>query len=81
MRIFNLTRASAGASAWGADKVTRQARWQGTQLVLESKGKDGQFTEVITLVPARNQLTYAVRLEQKLLEAPLEMSLVYDRAK
>jgi len=81
VRIFNLTRASAGTSALGAEKVTRQARWQGTQLVLESKGKDSKFTEVITLVPARNQLTYAVRLEQKLLEAPLEMSLVYDRAK
>ena len=81
VRIFNLTRASAGTSALGTDTVTRQARWQGTQLVLESKGKESTFTEVISLVPARSQLTYAVRLEQKLLEAPLEMSLVYDRAR
>jgi hypothetical protein len=81
VRIFNLTRASAGTSALGAEKVTRQARWQGGQLVLESKGKDSKFTEVITPVPARSQLTYAVRLEQKLLEAPLELTLVYDRAK
>jgi hypothetical protein len=31
-------------------------------------------------VPARNQLTYALRLEHKLLKAPLELSLLYDRA-
>jgi hypothetical protein len=49
------------------------------QLVLESKGKDSRFTEVLTLVPARGQLIYALRLEQKLLKAPLEASLVYDR--
>ncbi len=80
VRIFNLTRASAGTSALGGETVNRQAHWQGTQLVLESKGKGGRFLEVLTLVPARNQLTYALRLEHKLLKAPLEVSLVYDRA-
>ena len=80
VRIFNLTRASAGTSALNDEKVTRQARWQGAQLVLESKGKDSRLTEVLTLVPARGQLTYALRFEQKLLKAPLEASLVYDRA-
>jgi hypothetical protein len=78
-RIFNLKRASAGTSALGEETVTRQARWQGSQLVLETKGKEGRFWELLTLVPARNQLTYALRLEHKLLEAPLELSLVYDR--
>lgn len=80
VRIFNLTRASAGTSAMTGEKVTRQARWQGGQLVLESKGKDSRLTEALTLVPARSQLTYALRLEQKLLKAPLEVSLVYDRS-
>ncbi|HET7291298.1 MAG TPA: hypothetical protein VFM88_02640 [Vicinamibacteria bacterium] len=80
VRIFNLTRASAGTSALGGETVTRQARWQGQQLVLDSKGKEGRLTEAVTLVPARNQLTYALRLEYKLLKSPLEVSLVYDRA-
>ena len=80
VRIFNLTRASAGTSAMTGDKVTRQARFQGEQLVLETKGKDSTLTELLTLVPARNQLTYALRLEQKLLKMPLEASLVYDRS-
>lgn len=79
VRIFNLARASAGTSAMTGDRVTRQARFQGGQLVLETKGKDSTLTEVLTLVPARNQLTYALRLEQKLLKMPLEASLVYDR--
>jgi hypothetical protein len=80
VRIFNLTRASAGTSGMSGEKVMRQARWQGGQLVLDSKGKDSHLAEVITLVPARSQLTYALRLEQKLLKGPLEASLVYDRA-
>ncbi len=79
LRLFNLTRASAGSSALSGETVNRQARWQGTQLVLESKGKESRLLELLTLVPARNQLTYALRLEHKLLKAPLELSLVYDR--
>src|SRR5262245_9056071 len=70
VRIFNLTRPSAGTSAMSGETVTRQARWQGEQLVLESKGKESKLTEALTLVPARNQLTYAIRLEYKLLKAP-----------
>jgi hypothetical protein len=80
VRLFNLKRASSGSSALSGETVSRQARWQGTQLVLESKGKESKLLEVLTLVPARNQLTYALRLEHKLLKAPLEVSLLYDRA-
>lgn len=80
VRIFNLTRKSAGTSAMTGETVARQARWQGQQLVLESKGKDGSFRELFSPVPARNQLTYALRLETKQLEKPLEVGLVYDRA-
>jgi hypothetical protein len=80
VRRFNLKRATSGTSAGSDETVTRTAHWQETQLVLESKGKDSRFLEVLTPVPTRNQLTYALRLEHKLLKEPLEVSLVYDRA-
>jgi hypothetical protein len=79
VRIFNLTRTSAGTSAVTGEKVTRHARWQGQQLVLETKGKDSLLTEVITAVPTRKQITYALKFEAKLLEKPLELSMAYDR--
>lgn len=79
VRNFNLTRASSGTSALGGETVTRQAHWQAQQLVLETKGKESKLVELITLVPSRNQLTYAIRFEHKLLKAPLEMSLLYDK--
>jgi hypothetical protein len=80
VRLFNLKRATSGTSAGSAETVTRTARWQETQLVLESKGKESRFLEVLTPVPTRKQLTYALRLEHKLLKEPLEVSLVYDRS-
>jgi hypothetical protein len=80
VRIFYLTRSSAGTSALGGDRVSRQAHWQGGQLVLESKGKDSRFQEVLSLGSERSRLTYALRLEHKLLKAPLEATLVYGRA-
>ncbi len=80
VRVFNLKRTSSGTSALSGQTVSRHARWQGAQLVLESKGKESRLVEILTLVPSRNQLTYALRLEHKLLKSPLEVSLVYDRA-
>lgn len=80
VRIFNLTRTTAGTSAVTGEKVTRQAHWQGQQLVLDSKGKESHLTEVITPVPTRRQITYALRFEAKVLDKPLELSLAYDRA-
>lgn len=80
VRIFNLTRTSAGTSAMTGETVARQARWQGSQLVLETKGKDSHLTEVITPVPTRRQITYALRFEAKLLKKPLDVTMVYDRA-
>jgi hypothetical protein len=79
-RIFNLTRTSAGTSGLTGERVTRSARWQGEQLVLESKGKESKLIEVVTPVPTRRQLTYALRFEAPLLEKPLELTFVYDRA-
>jgi hypothetical protein len=80
VRLFNLARASAGTGGLSGAILTRTASWKDGQLVLESKGKEGRFTEIFTPVPARRQLTYALRLERKLLKAPLEATLVYDRA-
>jgi hypothetical protein len=80
VRIFNLKRASAGSSSFDGTTVSRQARFEGDKLVLESKGKDSRLLEALTLVPSRGQLTYALRFEHKLLKDPLEFSLVYDRA-
>ena len=79
VRIFNLTRKSAGNSGLTGEKVTRGARWQGSQLVLESKGKDSLLTETITVSTEEHRMTYALRFEAKILEKPLEISMVYDR--
>lgn len=78
VRIFNLTRASSGTSGMSGETVTRQARFKGSQLILESRGKESLLTEVLSPVPSRSQLAYVLRLEQKLLKAPLELRLVYD---
>jgi hypothetical protein len=77
-RIFYLTRASAGTSAMSGETVKRQARLQGGQLLLESKGKEGKLNESLTL-EGGSRLAYVVHLEQKRLNDPLDVRLVYDR--
>jgi hypothetical protein len=79
VRIFHLTRESAGTSAATGEKVTRRAQWQGQALSLESKG-DGKLVETLTLDPAAGQLKYALRFEQKQLKSPLELHLAYTRS-
>lgn len=81
VRIFNLTRATAGTSAATGEKVTRQAYWKGPQAVLESKTGKSRLDEVLTLVPGRDQLIHAIRFQTELFKSPLELRLVYDRAK
>jgi hypothetical protein len=76
-RIFYLKRASAGTSAISGETVKRQARLEGGQLLLESKGKEGEFRESFSLDGGR--LVYVLHLEQKKLEKPLDARLVYDR--
>ena len=80
VRIFNLTRQSAGSSGLSGEKVMRQARWQGKQLVLESRGKDSHLIETITMSTEEKRITYALHFEAKLLEKPLDLNLVYNRA-
>lgn len=79
VRIFNLTRPSAGSSGLSGEKVMRQAHWQGRQLVLESKGKESRLVETITVSTEEKRITYALHFEAKLLEKPLDLNLVYDR--
>ena len=76
-RIFNLKRTSAGTSAISGETVKRQAKLEGGQLLLESKGKEGEFRESFSIEMGR--LVYVLHLEQKRLEKPLDARLVYDR--
>jgi hypothetical protein len=79
VRIFNLKRESTGSNAAGL-KLARHAYWKGEQLVLESTSGKTKLTEVLTAVPARNQLIHAIRYEAELFKKPLELRTVYDRA-
>jgi hypothetical protein len=76
-RIFDLTRKRAGTSAMSGLTVRREAHLEGRRLVLESKGKDGRLRETLTL-ESPSRLVYVLRLEQRLLTAPLEARLVYS---
>lgn len=80
VRIFNLKRASAGTSVTG-EKVKREARWQGEQLVLESSSGKLKTLEVLTRYAERDQVIEVFRIEMDLLEKPIELKLVYDRAR
>lgn len=79
VRIFNLKRESTGANAAGL-KLTRRAYWKGEQLVLESTSGKSKLTEVLSLVPSRNQLVHAMHYEAELFKKPLDLRTVYDRA-
>jgi hypothetical protein len=79
-RIFHLKRASSGSSVLTGETVKREARVDGNRLVLESKGKEGEFHETFTPEPSADRLVYVLRLEHKSLKAPLEARLVYERA-
>jgi hypothetical protein len=79
VRIFNLTRTSAGTSAFSGETVKRRAVWKDGKLTLESKG-DGKLLETITATADAPQIRYAVSFEHKTLKKPIELSLVYDRA-
>jgi hypothetical protein len=80
VRIFNLSRATAGTSALSGEKVMRQARWEGQKLILESKGKESRMVETITVSTEEKRISYALHFEAKILEKNLDLNLVYDRA-
>jgi len=79
VRIFNLSRATAGTSTLTGEKVMRQARWEGQKLILDSKGKDSHMVETITVATEQKRISYALHFEAKVLEKPLDLNLVYDR--
>lgn len=80
VRIFNLGRASTGTAVLTGDKVTRRARWKGEQLVLESSSGKLKTAETLTRYTERDQVIVAFHYEMELLEHPLDLKLVYDRA-
>ncbi len=81
VRIFNLRRASAGTSVVTGEKVRREARWQGEQLVLESSSGKLKTLEVLTRYAERDQVIEVFRIEMELLQKPIELKLVYERAR
>ena len=80
VRIFYVKRDSTGASLDGS-KLTRRMSFEGEQLKLESVSDKKRTIELLTLVPTRSQLIHAIHYENELLKKPLELKLVYDRAK
>ena len=81
VRHFNLERASTGTALATGEKVRREARWQGEQLVLESSSGKLKTLEVLTRYAERDQVIEVFRIEMDLLEKPIELKLVYDRAR
>ncbi len=79
-RIFRLDREHVRNDDRGR-KLRCKSRWDGPQLVIEQQGEKGvRMIEVLSLVPSRNQLSDAFRVESGLLREPLELSLVYQKA-
>jgi hypothetical protein len=79
LRVFYLTRAASGTNLVTGETVKRTAQWKGAELVLESAGKKGKAREVMSLVPAKNQLVDLLHLEMDPLKHPMDLRLVYDR--
>jgi len=80
LRVFYLTRAASGTNLVTGETVKRTAQWKGAELVLESAGKKGKAREVLSLLPAKNQLVNVLHLEMDPLKHPMDVRLVYDRA-
>jgi hypothetical protein len=66
----------------GPEKLECQTRWQGSQLVIEQDAAIGlRMSNLFTLQPDGKQLVSAVQFHGKPLQKPLEVRLIYDRAK
>lgn len=80
VRIFYFDREHVRSDHRGR-KLQCRTRWQGAQLVIEEQGEADKtrIIDMLTLVPSRNQLIHAIRVETKTLEKPLEVSLAYDK--
>ena len=80
VRIFYFDREHVRSDFQGR-KLRCRTRWQGSQLVIEEQGEADKtrIIDMLTLVPSRNQLIHAIRVETNTLEKPLEVSLAYDK--
>jgi hypothetical protein len=79
VRIFYLGREHLREGRLGR-KIRCSSAWKGEQLVVTESTDDGKLTEVFTAVPAKRQLLYALRLEDRRLKTPLDLRIVYDAA-
>lgn len=77
VRIFYFGREHVREGRLGS-KLRCTTEWKGEQLVVSEVSLKSRLTEVLTAVPARNQLLHVVRLEDGRLKTPLEVRLVYD---
>lgn len=54
-------------------------KWEGAQLRVQEKAKDGSIAALYTLLPPGDTLLVAYRLEHKTLIKPLEVSMFFQR--
>jgi len=79
VRIFYFGRKHAREAANG-QKLQAEARWDGTQLVLDETGDDGfRVAEVYSLLPGAREMTLALRWESKWIKKPLELRRFYEK--
>lgn len=80
LRIYYFGREHVRQSATG-EKLKARSSWKGEQLVIDQEGGDGlRIIETYTLLPGGEHLVETLRYENKLLQQPLEIKLIYDRA-
>jgi hypothetical protein len=80
LRIYYFGREHVRQSATG-EKLKARSSWKGQQLVIDQEGGNGlRIIETYTLLPGGDHLVETLRYENKLLQQPLEIKLIYDRA-
>ena len=79
VRIFYFGRKHTRETDMG-QKLESEARWDGTQLVLDEAGDGMRIAEVYSLLPGGTTMTLALRWEAKRLKKPLELRRFYEKA-
>lgn len=80
LRIYYFGREHVRESATG-EKLKARSSWKGEELVIDQEGGKGlRIIETYTLQPGGDHIVETLRYENSLLQQPLEIKLVYDRA-
>jgi hypothetical protein len=80
LRIYYFGREHVRQSATG-EKLKTRSSWKGQQLVIDQEGGKGlRIVETYTLLPGGDHIVETLRYENSLLQQPLEIKLIYDRA-